>query len=150
MSPIPRSKVAVLKTSPKTVVADFARLMDLADMRQELDPAKTTLLKINISWHVYYPACSTSPWQLDGVIRGLLGAGFDAKRILAAQNSTVVVDPHVVPKTDTLPPFRRDTLLKRDTTKKPDSLTNLRRRPPVDSTSLPIHLEPIAVPPAKR
>jgi uncharacterized protein (DUF362 family) len=95
VTPMPRSKVAVLKTSPGTVVPDFARLMDLADMRQELDPAKTTLLKINISWHVYYPACSTSPWQLDGVIRGLLAAGFDAKRILAAQNSTVVVDPHV-------------------------------------------------------
>jgi type II secretory pathway component GspD/PulD (secretin) len=62
----------------------------------------------------------------------------------------VNVDPRIVPKTDTLPPFRRDTLLKRDTTRKPDSLTTLRRRPPVDSTSLPIHLEPIAAPPAKR
>jgi len=62
----------------------------------------------------------------------------------------VNVDPRIVPKTDTLPPFRRDTLLKRDTTRKPDSLTTLRRRPPVDSASLPIHLEPIAAPPAKR
>ena len=95
MTPIPRSKVAVLKTTPATAVADFGRLMELADMRQELDPKQTTLLKINISWHVYYPACSTTPWQLDGVIRGLLAAGFDKSRILAAQNSTVVVDPHV-------------------------------------------------------
>jgi hypothetical protein len=62
----------------------------------------------------------------------------------------VNVDPRIVPKTDTLPPFRRDTLLKRDTTRKPDSLTTLRRRPPIDSTRLPIHLEPIAAPPAKR
>jgi type II secretory pathway component GspD/PulD (secretin) len=62
----------------------------------------------------------------------------------------VNTEPHIVPKTDTLPPFRRDTLLKKDTTRKPDSLTTLRRRPPVDSTSLPIHLEPIAAPPAKR
>jgi type II secretory pathway component GspD/PulD (secretin) len=59
-------------------------------------------------------------------------------------------DPHVVPRTDTLPSLRRDTLLKRDTLKKPDSLTTLRRRPPADSASLPIHLEPIAVPSAKR
>ncbi len=95
MTPIPRSKVAVLKTTPETAVADFGRLMELADMRQELDTKQTTLLKINISWHVYYPACSTTPWQLDGVIRGLLAAGFDKSRILAAQNSTVVVDPHV-------------------------------------------------------
>ena len=25
--------------------------------------------------HVYYPACSTSPWQLEGVIKVLMGAG---------------------------------------------------------------------------
>jgi type II secretory pathway component GspD/PulD (secretin) len=62
----------------------------------------------------------------------------------------VNIDPHVVPKTDTLPPFRRDTLLKRDTTRKPDSLTTLRRRPPGDTTNIPIHLEPIAARPAKR
>jgi uncharacterized protein (DUF362 family) len=98
------SKVAVLRTSPETVVADFGRLMELADLREELRPDKTTLLKINISWHVYYPACSTSPWQLDGVIRALLAAGFDAKRILAAQNSTVVVDPHVGVRNNKLEP----------------------------------------------
>jgi type II secretory pathway component GspD/PulD (secretin) len=61
----------------------------------------------------------------------------------------VNVDPRIVPKTDTLPPFRRDTLLKRDTTRKPDSLSTMRRRPPADSTKPPIHLEPIAAPPAK-
>ncbi|MGE5175779.1 MAG: DUF362 domain-containing protein [Hyphomicrobiales bacterium] len=99
-----RSKVAVLRTSPDTVVADFGRLMELADLREEIKPDKTTLLKINISWHVYYPACSTSPWQLDGVIRALLAAGFDAKRILAAQNSTVVVDPHVGVRNNKLEP----------------------------------------------
>jgi len=89
------SKVAVLRTSPATVVRDFGRLMDLADMRAELSPDKLTLLKVNISWQVYYPACSTSPWQLEGVTRGLLDAGFSKDRILAAQNSTVVVDPHL-------------------------------------------------------
>jgi hypothetical protein len=62
----------------------------------------------------------------------------------------VNTDPHIVPKTDTLPPLRRDTVIKRDTVRKPDSLTTLRRRPPADSASLPIHLEPIAAHPAKR
>jgi general secretion pathway protein D len=63
----------------------------------------------------------------------------------------VNVEPRIVPKTDTLPPFRRDTLLKRDTTTRrpPDSLSTLRRRPPADSTKIPIHLEPIAAPSAK-
>ncbi len=99
-----KSKVAVLKTSPATVTRDFARLLDLADMRAELSPEKLTLLKVNISWHVYYPACSTSPWQLEGIIRGLLEAGFSKDRILAAQNSTVVVDPHVGVRCNKLEP----------------------------------------------
>jgi len=98
------SKVAVLRTSPKTVVEDFGRLMELADLKEELKPDRTTLLKVNISWHVYYPACSTSPWQLDGVIGGLLAAGFSKERILAAQNSTVVVDPHVGLRNNKLEP----------------------------------------------
>jgi uncharacterized protein (DUF362 family) len=99
-----RSKVAVLKTTPETAVRDFARAMDLADLRQDLSPERTTLLKVNISWHVYYPGCSTSPWQLDGVIQGLLAAGFSKERILAAQNSTVVVDPHVGVQNNKLEP----------------------------------------------
>jgi uncharacterized protein (DUF362 family) len=90
-----KSRVAVLRTSPKTAVQDFGRLMELAGLREEITPDRVTLLKVNISWHVYYPACSTSPWQLEGVVQGLLSAGFDRNRILAAQNSTVVVDPHV-------------------------------------------------------
>ena len=81
-----KSKVAVLKTTAATAVQDFSRLMDLAGLREEFSPERTTLLKVNISWHVYYPGCSTSPWQLEGVIRGLLEAGYDPKRVLAAQN----------------------------------------------------------------
>lgn len=99
-----KSKVAVLKTTAGTVVPDFGRLMGLAGLREEFSPEKTTLLKVNISWHVYYPGCSSSPWQLEGVIRGLVDQGFDAKRILAAQNSTVVVDPHVGVRNNKLEP----------------------------------------------
>ena len=99
-----KSKVAVLRTSAKTVVEDFGRLMELAGLREDLKPDTTTLLKVNISWHVYYPACSTSPWQLEGVIRGLLNAGFSKDRVLAAQNSTVVVDPHVGIRNNKLEP----------------------------------------------
>jgi len=86
------------------VVRDFGRLMELADIREEMRPDALTLLKINISWHVYYPACSTSPWQLDGVIQGLIASGFSPDRVLAAQNSTVVVDPHVGVRNNKLEP----------------------------------------------
>ena len=87
-----RPKVAVVRTSPETVLSDIARAMRLAEYRSHLDQAADTLLKINISWQHYYPACSTTPWQLDGVIRTLAEDGFS--RPIPAHNGTVVVDPH--------------------------------------------------------
>ena len=78
-------------TSPETVLEDIARAMDLAGMRDALPPGIETLLKINISWQHYYPACSSTPWQLDGAIRALRGAGYD--RLTPVHNGTVVVDP---------------------------------------------------------
>jgi hypothetical protein len=81
-------------------------------------------------------------------------ADMDKLRDAVKEGSDLLKDvntnPHIVPRTDTLPAIRRDTLLKRDTVRKPDSLTTLRRRPPADTANLPIHLEPIAAPPAKR
>jgi uncharacterized protein (DUF362 family) len=90
---VAKSKVAVLKTSPESVVEDYGRLMELAGFREHLPQDKDTLLKINISWHHYFPACSTTPWQLEGVTKALLDAGY--KNLIPAQNRTVVVDPKV-------------------------------------------------------
>ncbi len=87
-----QSQVAVLRTRPETVFEDYARLLSLARADEVLDPALETALKINISWHFFYPACSTTPWQLDGVIRGLRGLGFSTDRLHACHNRTVVVD----------------------------------------------------------
>lgn len=85
-----KSKVAVLYTYPDTVVEDIGRLMKLADFEAHLPKDVPTLLKINISWQVYYPACSTTPWQLEGVIQALQGVGYTD--LIPAQNGTVVVD----------------------------------------------------------
>ncbi len=90
-----RGKVAVLRTSPATVVEDFGRLMELARFRRALPAQFDTILKINISWHHYYPACSTTPWQLEGVTKKLLADGRPPQTLIPAQNRTVVVDPKV-------------------------------------------------------
>ena len=90
---MPRARVAVLKTSPGTVLRDYARLMRLAGSREALDRSATTLLKLNLSWTKYYPACSTQPWQLEGVVAALLEDGFDRGRLLPIENKTVVTDP---------------------------------------------------------
>ncbi len=87
-----RGQVAILRTRPETVLDDYYRLMRLCDYEQNLPKDKTTLLKVNISWQIWYPACSTTPWQLDGVIRALLRDGYAREKIVAAHNSTVVVD----------------------------------------------------------
>ncbi len=86
-----KSKVAVIKTSPETVVEDMGRAMKMADYESFLPKSAATILKINISWHYYYPACSTTPWQLDGVAARMIKDGY--RQLIPAQNRTVVVDP---------------------------------------------------------
>lgn len=86
-----KGQVAILRTSPKTVLEDYARLLHLAEYHKNISLDKDTLLKINLSWQIWYPGCSTPPWQLEGVIRTLLDDGFPRERLLAAHNRTVVV-----------------------------------------------------------
>jgi len=86
----PRSKVAVLRTKPETVLQDYERLMELAGVRQALDPSATTILKDNISWHFPFPSANTTPWQLEGAVVALRNAGFDD--LVCVQNKTVVTN----------------------------------------------------------
>jgi len=88
---MPRPKVAVLRTRPETVLDDYGRLMRLAEYDQYLPRDKDTALKINISWQKWYPACSTTPWQLEGVIRAMLQDGYRPELIHGCHNRTVVV-----------------------------------------------------------
>jgi uncharacterized protein (DUF362 family) len=87
---MPKTKVAILRTTPETVLADYQRLFDLADGRQSLATDVPTILKDNISWHFPMPAANTTPWQLEGVIRALRQAGFE--NLVCAQNETVVTN----------------------------------------------------------
>jgi len=88
---MPNPKVAVIKTTPETVLEDYKELMHLAEYQKYLPKDKDTALKINISWHHFYPACSTTPWQLEGVIKTLLEDGYHGELIHGCQNRTVVV-----------------------------------------------------------
>lgn len=85
-----KGKVAVLKTSPETVLDDIESLMNLAGVTKALPKDVKTGLKINISWQTWYPACSTTPWQLEGVIRGLQDLGYND--LVGVHNDTVVVN----------------------------------------------------------
>src|SRR5687768_2429936 len=87
MAPTREPRVGVLYTGASTVVEDVGRVMDLAGYQQHLPQDRDTLLKVNISWQHYYPGCSTSPWQLDGVATKLEQTGYG--NITPVQNGTV-------------------------------------------------------------
>lgn len=94
MSQFPgKGRVAVLKTTPATVLEDIEQLMRMAGVEQALPHGVTTGLKINISWQTWYPACSTTPWQLEGVILALRKMGY--QDLVGIHNDTVVVDTRV-------------------------------------------------------
>jgi uncharacterized protein (DUF362 family) len=86
-----RPKVAILKTSPETVLEDYGRLMRMAGYQDVIRKDRDTALKINISWHHFYPACSTTPWQLEGVIKTMLDDGYSKDLMHGCHNRTVVV-----------------------------------------------------------
>lgn len=89
------SKVAILRTTPSTVRRDYQELMNLAGYQDVIDPKLDTALKINISWHYFFPASSTTPWQLDGVINAMLADGYERDLIHGCHNRTVVIDSHL-------------------------------------------------------
>ncbi len=85
------SKVVVMKTSPQTVLTDVEKLMHEADYERVLPKDARTILKLNLSWSLFFPACSTSPWQLEGVVRTLKNDGYND--VTAMENKTVVTNP---------------------------------------------------------
>jgi hypothetical protein len=90
-----KSKVAIVRTSPRTVLADYQRLMNLAGYQDVIARDADTALKVNISWHSFFPGSSTTPWQLEGVIRAMERDGYSKDLIHACHNRTVVIDAHL-------------------------------------------------------
>ncbi|NLZ04497.1 MAG: DUF362 domain-containing protein [Phycisphaerae bacterium] len=89
------ARVAVVRTSPRTVLEDYHRLMNLAGYQDVIARDADTALKINISWHFFFPGSSTTPWQLEGVIRAMKRDGYDPNLIHGCHNRTVVIDAHL-------------------------------------------------------
>jgi uncharacterized protein (DUF362 family) len=85
-----KSKVAVLYTTPETVIPDYQRLFELAGGKEALKPQTTTILKDNITWHFPMPGSNTTPWQLEASILALRQAGLSD--MVCVQNQTVVTN----------------------------------------------------------
>jgi len=87
------SVVSVLFTRPETVLDDYRRVMELASWQEHLRADRELLLKLNLSWTKYFPACSSQPWQLEGALQTLLDGGYSPELVLPVENKTVVTNP---------------------------------------------------------
>jgi uncharacterized protein (DUF362 family) len=87
------ARVAVVRTRPDTVIADYARVMDLAGYQHTIARELDTLIKLNLSWTKYFPACSSQPWQVDGVLGKMIVDGYSRERLIPVENKTVVTNP---------------------------------------------------------
>lgn len=85
-----RSKVAVIRVRPDTILDDLDRLHDLAEVDRAFTKGAPTILKDNISWHYPFPGANTTPWQMEGTILALQKAGYTD--ISCVQNKTVVTN----------------------------------------------------------
>src|SRR5687768_18478282 len=91
-----KAQVAILRTSPTSVLRDYHSVMNLAGYQDVLAKDADTALKVNISWHFFFPGSSTTPWQLDGVIKAIKQDAYDPSLMHACHNRTVVIDPSLV------------------------------------------------------
>jgi uncharacterized protein DUF362 len=87
------ARVAVVRTRPDTIIADYARVMDLAGYQHTIARELDTLIKLNLSWTKYFPACSSQPWQVDGVLGKMIADGYSRERLIPVENKTVVTNP---------------------------------------------------------
>lgn len=86
------STVFISKTKPDSVIKDYSSFIEDSGILNNLNKTQPVILKLNLSWTKFYPACSTPPWQLEGIIRALLEAGWQPKNIIPVENQTVVTD----------------------------------------------------------
>ncbi len=88
-----KSRVAILKVSAETILDDYRRLLELIEYKKQLDFNQDTIIKLNLSWTKYFPACSSQPWQVEGLVKTLVEGGFPPHHLLPVENKTVVTHP---------------------------------------------------------
>ncbi|MEE9377636.1 MAG: DUF362 domain-containing protein [Candidatus Lokiarchaeia archaeon] len=86
------SPIFVIKTSPKSILDDYKNLMHLANYEKYFEKNKKILLKLNLSWSKFFPACSSPPWQVEGVLKTMIDDGYRPEKLFTAENRTVVTN----------------------------------------------------------
>ena len=86
------SQIYIVKTSPKTVLKDYQKLMHMAKYQEHYRKDAKIIIKLNLSWSKFFPACSSPPWQVEGVLRTMINDGYDPRKLFTAENRTVVTN----------------------------------------------------------
>lgn len=86
------SSVYIAKTSPTSIIADYQKLLRKSKYLKTFDLTKPIVIKLNLSWTRFYPACSTWPWQLEAVLKTLIEDGISPRDIIPVENKTVVTN----------------------------------------------------------
>jgi uncharacterized protein (DUF362 family) len=89
---VSRSKVFIIKTSSSTVLEDYNKLLHLAEYQKNFQKNQKIIIKLNLSWSKFFPACSTPPWQLEGLLKTMIEDGYHPKNLFSAENRTVVTN----------------------------------------------------------
>ncbi|MFX1495316.1 MAG: DUF362 domain-containing protein [Promethearchaeota archaeon] len=87
-----KSQVFVIRTSPKSISEDYKKLMHLTEYQNYYSKQKKIIIKLNLSWSKFFPACSSPPWQVEGVLKTMIEDGYDPKKLFTAENRTVVTN----------------------------------------------------------
>jgi uncharacterized protein (DUF362 family) len=66
--------------------------MHLTNYQQYFNKDQKIIIQLNLSWSKFFPACSTPPWQLEGVLKSMIEDGFNPKNLFTAENRTVVTN----------------------------------------------------------
>ncbi len=87
-----KPQVFIIKTSPETVLNDYAKLINMANFQEHCPKDQKIIIKLNLSWSKFFPACSSPPWQVEGVLKAIIEDGYDPKKLFCAENRTVVTN----------------------------------------------------------
>ena len=87
-----KPRIFVVKTSPKTVIDDYAKLMKIAEYENFYHKNDKIIIKLNLSWSKFFPACSSPVWQVEGVLKTLVEDGYDPHKLFTVENRTVVTN----------------------------------------------------------
>jgi len=87
------ARVVIVRTTPNSINDDVRRAVYLAKFEDIVAPSEDLVIKLNLSWTKFYPACSTSVWTLDAVLHYLRERGYKKEKIFPVENKTVVTNP---------------------------------------------------------